>query len=203
MKISQTEVYEVASFYHHFDIVKEGDEPPPALTVRVCESVSCSLFGSEQLISSLQAEYGDSVRIQPVPCVGRCESAPVAVVGQLPIAHATTEKVIECVNAGTTTHHPDPYIGYEQYLAEGGYATYKACRANHDVGVGFCVLKHQLNNLSALLTWRVTTGNPIIHQLIKFNAQMQVQRLGHTLFSTEVIIDGPDADIRQTLDLMY
>ncbi|WP_022951940.1 NAD(P)H-dependent oxidoreductase subunit E [Leucothrix mucor] len=131
MKISQTEVYEVASFYHHFDIVKEGDEPPPALTVRVCESVSCSLFGSEQLISSLQAEYGDSVRIQPVPCVGRCESAPVAVVGQLPIAHATTEKVIECVNAGTTTHHPDPYIGYEQYLAEGGYATYKACRANH------------------------------------------------------------------------
>ncbi|XP_076037850.1 NADH-quinone oxidoreductase subunit 2-like [Oratosquilla oratoria] len=105
MKISQTEVYEVASFYHHFDIVKEGDEPPPELTVRVCESVSCSLFGSEQLISSLQAEYGDSVRIQPVPCVGRCESAPVAVVGQLPIAQATTEKVIECVNAGTN-HAP-------------------------------------------------------------------------------------------------
>ncbi|WP_245929708.1 NAD(P)H-dependent oxidoreductase subunit E [Leucothrix pacifica] len=128
MKISPTEVYEVASFYHHFDVVKEEETPPPALTVRVCESVSCDMFGSKDLIASLQAEYGDEVRIQPVPCVGRCESAPVAVVGQLPIAKATHQSVVEAVTQGETTHSPEPYTDYQAYLDnESGYVTYQDC----------------------------------------------------------------------------
>ncbi len=71
MKLAPAEVYEVASFYHHFDTVKENDSAPPALTVRVCESVSCELAGSEALIASLEASPGEGVRIQRVPCVGR------------------------------------------------------------------------------------------------------------------------------------
>ena len=128
MKISAAEVYEVASFYHHFDVVKEEETPPPELTVRVCESVSCSMFGSKDLISSLKDEYGDEVRIQEVPCVGRCESAPVAVVGMLPIEKATHERVVDAVTAGETTHRPAPYTDYQAYLdEEDGYVTYQDC----------------------------------------------------------------------------
>ena len=128
MKISAAEVYEVASFYHHFDVVKEEETPPPELTVRVCESVSCSMFGSKDLISSLKNEYGDEVRIQAVPCVGRCESAPVAVVGMLPIEKATHERVVDAVTAGETTHRPAPYTDYQAYLdEEDGYVTYQDC----------------------------------------------------------------------------
>ena len=128
MKISATEVYEVASFYHHFDVVKEEETPPPELTVRVCESVSCSMFGSKDLMSSLNDKYGDEVRIQPVPCVGRCESAPVAVVGMLPIAKATHESVVAAVSKGDTTHSPEPYTDYQAYLdEEDGYVTYQDC----------------------------------------------------------------------------
>jgi len=127
LKISSTEVYEVASFYHHFDVIKEGEEEPPELTIRVCESVSCEMFGSKALIDSLQTHYGDSIRVQPVPCVGRCESAPVAVVGQLPVAQADQEKVIATVDAGITTHQPAPYIDYEQYIENEGYISYQDC----------------------------------------------------------------------------
>jgi formate dehydrogenase len=81
MRLSQTEVYEVATFYHHFDVVKEGETPPPALTVRVCDSLSCSLFGSEVLIERLSKTLGKNVRVLHAPCVGRCVT-PVAVVGQ-------------------------------------------------------------------------------------------------------------------------
>src|SRR5258706_10741955 len=79
MKLALTEVYEVATFYHHFDVVKEGESAPPALTVRVCDSISCALFGSEDLIKKLSQSAGKDVRVLHAPCVGRCESAPVAV----------------------------------------------------------------------------------------------------------------------------
>ena len=82
MDISQTEVYEVATFYHHFDIIKSGDECPPSLTIRVCDSVSCELNGAHQLADELDNYYKGSVRIQKVPCIGRCQNAPVAVVKQ-------------------------------------------------------------------------------------------------------------------------
>ena len=89
--ISQTEVYEVASFYHHFDIVREGQSYPPELTVRICDSISCEMAGAKALFVRLEKTLeGRDIRLQRVPCVGRCDSAPVAVVGSLPEPHATT-----------------------------------------------------------------------------------------------------------------
>ena len=87
------EVYEVATFYHHFDVVKEGETAPPAITVRVCDSIACELAGSHELLETLPALLGTDVRVLHAPCVGRCETAPVAVVGQNPVPHATAEKV--------------------------------------------------------------------------------------------------------------
>ena len=125
MKLAPAEVYEVASFYHHFDVVKENDKAPPALTVRVCESVSCEMAGSEALISALESSLGDEVRVQRVPCVGRCDLAPVAVVGQNAIGNAQSETVKAAVDAGETSQ-PMPHddIDYAAYKAAGGYQLY-------------------------------------------------------------------------------
>ena len=125
MKLAPTEVYEVASFYHHFDVVKENDNAPPALTVRVCESVSCEMAGSEALIKALESSLGSDVRVQRVPCVGRCDMAPVAVVGQNTIDHAQGETVKAAVDAGQTTQSmPDNDIDFAAYKADGGYQLY-------------------------------------------------------------------------------
>src|SRR5580765_5032495 len=93
MKMAMAEVYEVATFYHHFDVVKERETPPPAITVRVCDSISCELAGSDELLARLPALLGTGVRVLHAPCVGRCETAPVAVVGQNPIPNASAEQV--------------------------------------------------------------------------------------------------------------
>ena len=125
MKLAPAEVYEVASFYHHFDVVKENDKAPPALTVRVCESVSCEMAGSEELIRALESSLGDDVRVQRVPCVGRCDMAPVAVVGQNTIDHAQGETVKAAVDAGEITQPmPHDNIDYAAYKADGGYQLY-------------------------------------------------------------------------------
>src|SRR5438067_4692141 len=94
MKLPMTEVYEVATFYHHFDVVKEGEKAPPKVTVRVCDSLSCALAGAKDLLKALPVAVGDDVRVLPAPCVGRCHAAPVAVVGQNPIDNATRESVV-------------------------------------------------------------------------------------------------------------
>ncbi len=127
MRMAQTEVYEVASFYHHFDIVKEGDTPPPALTVRVCDGLSCEMAGAQQLLQKLPAILGREVRVIPAPCIGRCEQAPAAVVGQNPVPCATTQKVAELVKEGATRHEPEGYIGLSQYRAAGGYGLLEQC----------------------------------------------------------------------------
>jgi len=85
MKLSMTEVYEVATFYHHFDVIKEGDTPPPAITVRVCDSIACEMAGSSELLAKLPGILGKDVRVLHAPCIGRCETAPAAVVGQNPL----------------------------------------------------------------------------------------------------------------------
>ena len=127
MRLSQTEVYEVATFYHHFDVVKEGRNAPPALTVRVCDSLSCALFGSEELLKELPARLGRDVRVLHAPCVGRCEVAPCVVVGQNPIGHATIEKVHEAVSRKAVTCPPTKYIGHEEYRKGGGYRLIADC----------------------------------------------------------------------------
>ena len=143
MKLAMTEVYEVATFYHHFDVVKEGDAPPPSVTVRVCDSIACELAGAHHLLEQLPSLLGDSVRVLHAPCVGRCETAPVAVVGQNPIPHATAEQVAAVVRQGHVTHpradearmHPHfsivtpGHIDYAAYRAAGGYDLAAACVA--------------------------------------------------------------------------
>jgi NADH:ubiquinone oxidoreductase subunit F (NADH-binding)/NADH:ubiquinone oxidoreductase subunit E len=129
MKLAMTEVYEVATFYHHFDVVKDGENPPPAITVRVCDSISCEMAGSTELLNTLQARFGSEVRVLRAPCVGRCDTAPVAVVGQNPVPHATAEKVSGLVAAKAVTHPQaaEGHIDYAAYRATGGYELAAAC----------------------------------------------------------------------------
>jgi formate dehydrogenase len=140
LRISMAEVYEVATFYHHFDVIKEGDATPPAITVRVCDSLSCELAGAHELLATLQSRLGARVRVKAAPCVGRCETAPVAVVGQHPIPHATAAQVSAAVEAGHV-RHPERgsvtpgHIGYAAYRAAGGYALAAACAAGEKTPV--------------------------------------------------------------------
>ncbi|HEY0748463.1 MAG TPA: NADH-ubiquinone oxidoreductase-F iron-sulfur binding region domain-containing protein [Steroidobacteraceae bacterium] len=129
--LAQTEVYEVATFYHHFDVVKEnadGSLPvPPALTVRVCDGLSCELAGAKQLLEKLPALLGREVRVIGAPCVGRCEQAPVAVVHQKPVPGATLESVLGQVQAQNWYDKPQDYIGFEEYMEAGGYSLLRDC----------------------------------------------------------------------------
>ncbi|MEO7494434.1 MAG: NADH-ubiquinone oxidoreductase-F iron-sulfur binding region domain-containing protein [Massilia sp.] len=127
MKLAQAEVYEVATFYHHFDVVKEDEAAPPALTVRVCEGLSCEMAGARDLLARLPALLGREVRVLAAPCVGRCEQAPAVVVGQHPLAHAGCESVLAAVTAGETRHRPDGFIDYDAYRADGGYTLLADC----------------------------------------------------------------------------
>jgi NADH:ubiquinone oxidoreductase subunit F (NADH-binding)/NADH:ubiquinone oxidoreductase subunit E len=134
MRLSTTEVYEVASFYHHFDVVREGEAVPAGLTVRVCDSVSCEMAGSEELIAALEASLGDGVRVQRVPCVGRCDKAPVAVVKQYTVDNATAETVKNAVETGRLEQPmPSDSVDFEQYRATGGYQLYDRLLAG-DIG---------------------------------------------------------------------
>jgi len=129
MGLATTEVYEVATFYHHFDVIKEGGAAPPALTVRVCDSLSCELAGAHDLLEKLKTALGAGVRVLPAPCVGRCEQAPVAVVGKNPVAQATLARVQPLV-AGNRTQCPvAQYITYSEYRKQGGYQIAAECLA--------------------------------------------------------------------------
>jgi len=110
MRIGMAEVFEVATFYHHFDVVK-GDAAAPGLTVRVCDGLACALAGAGELLARLPAILGGEVRVIPAPCVGRCEQAPVAVVHQNPVPHADVESVLATVRAGATMHPPSDATG--------------------------------------------------------------------------------------------
>ena len=122
MRLAQTEVFEVATFYHHFDVVREGETPPPPLTVRVCDSLTCSLFGAERLL----AELGDGldparVRVVRAPCMGACSHAPAVMVGKRRVEPATAAAVREVVAGGVFDPVlPEP-MAFERYVAEGGY----------------------------------------------------------------------------------
>ena len=129
MQLSQTEVYEVATFYHHFQVVKEGETPPPELTVRVCDSIACELAGSEELLEKLPGILGKDVRVLHAPCVGRCEVAPVAVVGQNPVGNATVEAVKHAVSSRDVSCEETQYIDFAAYKKDGGYGLIADCLA--------------------------------------------------------------------------
>ena len=152
MNLPMAEVYEVATFYHHFEVVR-GNDPVADITLRVCDGIACELAGAQDLLAKLPSILGNpNIKVIPAPCIGRCEQAPVAVVHQYPVLFATTDKVSAAVKNGLTTQpmakddavfdpaalaekgvspqgenqtvSPD-YVGYESYRAQGGYALAK------------------------------------------------------------------------------
>ena len=128
MKISAAEIHEVATFYHHFDVVREGEKAPPPLTVRVCDSVTCSMAGADKLVTALEQSLQDNIRVQRVPCVGRCAEAPVVVVGTHPVPQAEAAGVIECIENGETEDEPKSgWVDYTNYCNSGGYTTLQRC----------------------------------------------------------------------------
>ncbi len=129
MRLSQAEVHEVATFYAHFDVVAEGEAPPPATTIRVCDSLACELAGAQQLIQALKAGTDPSeVRVVRAPCMGRCDTAPTLELGHRHIDFATVDLVTEAI-AGKQTHAEIPdYENFEKYRANGGYAELLALR---------------------------------------------------------------------------
>jgi formate dehydrogenase len=129
MRLSLAEVYEVASFYAHFLIIFEEDPPPPVLTVRVCDSISCMLAGADRLIDSLRGNLGPDVAVVHVPCVGRCEQAPVAVVGQRAIPHASKKAATLAVERRELDPVIPEYKSLDRYLLESGYRTMRECQS--------------------------------------------------------------------------
>jgi NADH:ubiquinone oxidoreductase subunit F (NADH-binding)/NADH:ubiquinone oxidoreductase subunit E len=126
MKMAQAEVYEVATFYSHFDVVKDGPPPPP-FTVRVCDSLSCAMAGAEALLSELPARLGTDVRVVRAPCMGACDRAPVCAVGHVQTHRATADKLEAAVKARPHAHAFRPHTDFAAYQKGGGYALLKEC----------------------------------------------------------------------------
>jgi formate dehydrogenase beta subunit len=129
MRLAFAEVFETATFYAHFDVVKEGDRRIPALTVRVCDSLTCALFGAERLLPTLQRELGEGVRVVRAPCVGLCDHAPAVEVGHNFLKRAAVASVKVAVDHGDTHPHVPDYIDYRAYRAAGGYRTLERLRS--------------------------------------------------------------------------
>ncbi|MGH6929871.1 MAG: NAD(P)H-dependent oxidoreductase subunit E, partial [Dongiaceae bacterium] len=129
MRLALTEVYEVATFYAHFDVVLEEDAPPPPLTIRVCDSLTCEMLGAQRLLAGLKAQVGEEVRVVRAPCMGRCEHAPVAEVGHLHVDSATVESVAAAAASGHIHPAIPAYEALDPYLAGGGYRLLTDCRS--------------------------------------------------------------------------
>jgi formate dehydrogenase beta subunit len=127
MRLSQTEVYEVASFYAHFDIVKENETPPPAFTVRVCDSISCELAGARELLKELADKTDNNVRVLAAPCMGRCSHAPVAEVGHRHLDNTTADEIIAAIDRNDTHAVIPEYSNLDTYQASGGYSRLQDC----------------------------------------------------------------------------
>ena len=129
MSLAFAEVFETATFYAHFDVVKEGEPDVPKLTVRVCDSLTCAMLGAEKLLSALQQDLGNEVRVVRAPCVGLCDVAPAVEVGHHFVHHADVAKVKSAIGHGDTHPHLPDYVDYDQYVAAGGYVTLNKLRS--------------------------------------------------------------------------
>jgi formate dehydrogenase beta subunit len=127
LKIPMAEVYEVATFYAHFDVVADGEPRPPPVTVRVCDSLSCMLAGAEELLRALQAERMPGVRVVRAPCIGSCHTAPAAEVGHHHVDHATAAKLREIAGRAEVHPHIPAYQDFDAYVKAGGYGMLRAC----------------------------------------------------------------------------
>ena len=133
MRLPMAEVWEVATFYDHFDCIKDGEMPPPPITIRVCDSLSCQLGGAEQLLTSISDLANDDnnkggVRIQRAPCIGACDKAPAAALGQSLIPHANRENIQQAIKDGTADETKDAVL-FDTYLGDGGYQTLKLLKS--------------------------------------------------------------------------
>ena len=129
MKLAFAEVFETATFYAHFDVVKEGEADIPPLTIRVCNSLTCAMLGAEKLLQELQDKAGPGIRVVRAPCVGRCDTAPAAEVGHHFVDHASVSSVLAAARGGDTHAHLPDYIDYDAYVAGGGYTLLKRLRS--------------------------------------------------------------------------
>ena len=131
LKISKVEVYEVASFYAHFDIVKNDEVPPPNMTIRVCNSLSCELFGSRELIAQLHEYYNNKeVRILKAPCMGRCFAAPTVEIGHYHVDNADINKIRDAIKNNRIKPVIPDYENFESYINKGGYKKLKEIISN-------------------------------------------------------------------------
>jgi formate dehydrogenase len=143
MRLPQAAVYEVATFYSHFDVVKEGETPPPPTTIRVCDSITCELKGAEALLAALKARENPAlVRVLRAPCMGRCDTAPVCEVGHLHVDYATVQSVQPVVESGRREPEIPAYQNLAEYLASGGYSMLESCRS------GACSVDSVIGELS-------------------------------------------------------
>jgi formate dehydrogenase len=129
MRLSFAEVFETATFYAHFDVVKEGEPNIPPLTIRVCDSLTCAMMGGERLLADLQSKSGPGIRVVRAPCVGRCDTAPAAEVGHHFVDHATVDNVLAAAKAGETHAQLPDYLAYDAYVASGGYQLLQRLRS--------------------------------------------------------------------------
>ncbi len=167
MKLSTTEIYEVATFYHHFDVIKKSQKAPPELTVRVCDSVTCEMFGANDLVDSLSKQVGKKVRIQRVPCVGRCEQAPVAVVGMNALTETNHDQVIQAVNDNDKHAKLPAYKNYDEYKKDDGYTTLNKL-LNNEISKEDVITTLEDSNLRGLggagfpagRKWRIVSDQP-------------------------------------------
>jgi len=166
MRLAMAEVYEVATFYHHFDIVKEGESAPPAVTVRVCDTLSCRMAGADALLAKLPSILGKDVRVIAAPCIGRCAEAPAVCVGQNAFGHASEANVKEAVSQGTSAPALAP-VGLADYVAQGGYKTWVECLSGkRDVDAVIKTLEDSgLRGLGGAgfpvgRKWRIVRGEP-------------------------------------------
>jgi formate dehydrogenase beta subunit len=127
LKLARTEIYEVATFYHHFDVIKEGEAPPPEITVRVCETLSCQMAGADALRAACEHAQWPGVRVLGAPCIGRCEQAPAAVVGRKPVDRATIERIAHIVDRKAVEPDLPAAIDYATYRLQGGYRMLDEC----------------------------------------------------------------------------
>ena len=129
MRLAQAEVYEVATFYDHFDVVKEGEAKPAPLTIRVCDSISCALAGAEDVFGELSASADpQAIRVVRAPCMGRCAGAPAARIGDREVDHASSKDLLDMAREGKTKVVVPDYIGLAAYRAAGGYQTLQKMR---------------------------------------------------------------------------
>jgi len=167
MRLAQTEVYEVATFYAHFDVVGEGQEPPPPLTVRVCDGIACEMADAQTLLAELIEQTDVEVRVLRAPCMGRCDQAPVAEVGHNHLMGTSTDAVLAAIRDGRTQHQVPDYIDYDSYVAGGGYNLLRECLSGRrSVEAIISALEHsELRGLGGAgfptgRKWRIVRGYP-------------------------------------------